>query len=36
MERVAGRGKAISESPIMLTIHSPNVPDLVIIDTPGE
>lgn len=35
MERVAGRNKGISAEPICLTIHSPRVPDLVIVDLPG-
>lgn len=35
MERIAGRNKGISAEPICLTIHSPRVPDLVIIDLPG-
>ncbi len=35
MERVAGSNKGISAEPLCLTIHSPRVPDLVIIDLPG-
>ena len=35
MDRGAGRNKGISPEPICLTIHSPRVPDLVIIDLPG-
>ena len=35
MDRGAGRNKGISPEPICLTVHSPRVPDLVIIDLPG-
>jgi hypothetical protein len=35
MDRGAGRNKGISADPICLTVHSPRVPDLVIIDLPG-
>jgi dynamin 1-like protein len=31
----AGNGKAISNKPIFLTIHSPSVVDLILIDLPG-
>lgn len=32
---VAGSGMAISKTPIIIQIHSPNVPDLSLIDLPG-
>lgn len=35
MDRVAGKNKGISSEPVCLTINSPRVPDLVIIDLPG-
>ena len=35
MDRGAGRNKGISPEPICLTVHSPRVPDLVVIDLPG-
>lgn len=34
-DRVAGTNKGISEKPITLRIHSPNVLDLTLIDLPG-
>jgi dynamin 1-like protein len=33
--RIAGTDKNISEEPISLTIHSPNVVDLTLVDLPG-
>lgn len=33
--RIAGFEKNISDEPISLTIHSPNVVDLTMVDLPG-
>lgn len=34
-ERSLGPGKAVSPEPIMLTIRSPKVPNLTLVDMPG-
>jgi len=33
--RTLGSGKSVSSEPIMLTIRSPNVPTLTLVDMPG-
>ena len=34
-DNVAGKNKGITKDPILLTIHSPNCPDLTLVDLPG-
>jgi dynamin 1-like protein len=34
-DKVAGKNKGIIRDPILLTIHSPNCPDLTLVDLPG-
>lgn len=34
-ERTAGKDKGITDKPITLTIYSPNVVDLTLVDLPG-
>ena len=33
---LAGKGKAVSPDPIQLTVYSPSVPNLTLVDMPGE
>ena len=34
-DKVAGKNKGIVDKPIILTMYSPDCPDLTIIDLPG-
>ena len=36
MRYLKGRGKVVSADPIQLTVSSPNVPNLTLVDMPGE
>ena len=36
MRFLAGKGKAVAPDPIQLTIYSPSVPNLTLVDMPGE
>ena len=31
-----GKGRAVAPEPIQLTVYSPNVPNLTLVDMPGE
>lgn len=35
MRYLKAKGKAVAPEPIQLTVHSPNVPNLTLVDMPG-